>query len=225
MYREGVKPGQAIILNGVPRSGKSSIAAAIQDASEELWMNLGVDHFIRMTPLRYRPGIGLRPARIEQSSRGKRGTVEPWVPALYAAMYESIAAHIRFGLNVVTDVGHHDDYATPSGILYDCARRLAGLPVFFVGVRCPAGVVWERRRKTWLKGKEIPRDAPPPDPVHQWERAVHDPGIYDLEVDTSLLKPEECGRVIREHLERGPEPTAFRRLAAMERSYGGACGG
>ncbi|WP_257984379.1 hypothetical protein [Neobacillus cucumis] len=30
---------------------------------------------------------------------------------MYQAMYESIAAHSRLGLNVIVDVGHHDNYA------------------------------------------------------------------------------------------------------------------
>ena len=52
---------------------------------------------------------------------------------------DSVAAHSRLGLNVVVDVAHH----RPE-ILSDCARRLAGLPVLFVGVRCPLAVVIER---------------------------------------------------------------------------------
>src|SRR6185295_18609551 len=35
------EPGQIIILNGAPRSGKSSIVAVIQDTFDGLWMNLG----------------------------------------------------------------------------------------------------------------------------------------------------------------------------------------
>ncbi|MCU0502603.1 MAG: chloramphenicol phosphotransferase, partial [Anaerolineae bacterium] len=58
---EAYAPGQIIILNGVPRSGKSSIAAAIQQTFDGVWMNLGVDRFMQMTPARYLPGIGLRP--------------------------------------------------------------------------------------------------------------------------------------------------------------------
>jgi chloramphenicol 3-O-phosphotransferase len=50
MERDGA--GQIVILNGPPRSGKSSIAAEIQERFEGLWMNLGVDHFKQMT----RPG-------------------------------------------------------------------------------------------------------------------------------------------------------------------------
>lgn len=210
--------GQIIILNGAPRSGKSSIATAIQAASDELWMNLGVDRYIRITPEQYRPGIGLRPAGIEKMEEipfARREKIEALVSTMYAAMYESIAAHIRLGVNVVVDVGHHDNYDVPLGILYDCARRMEGLPVLFVGVRCPVEIVWERRRNTWLKEQRIPDDTPPPYSVHRWDREVHKPGIYDLQVDTAKMSPEECGQVILKHLNHGPKPTAFKRLAAM----------
>jgi len=199
-------PGQIIILNGAPRSGKSSIAAAIQQTYDGVWMNLGVDRFMQMTPARYLPGIGLRPG-------GERPDLEPLVLALYRAMYESIAAHSRLGLNVVVDVGHHDAYAAPRGILPDCARRLSSLPVLFVGVRCPIEIIMERRRATWGAGSAADEAISPP--VRLWQQAVHTPGIYDLEVDTSLLSSEACAEVIRQRLEHGPPPAAFQRLAAL----------
>ena len=55
-------PGQIVILNGTPRSGKSSIAAVIQETFDGVWMNLGVDRCIQMTPPRYQPGMGCGPA-------------------------------------------------------------------------------------------------------------------------------------------------------------------
>ena len=200
--------GKIVILNGVPRSGKSSIVVAIQETFDGPWMNLGVDTFKEhVTPKRYSPGIGLRPG-------GERQDIEPLVPILYAAMYESIAAHSRLGLNVVVDVGHHDAYATPRNILADSARRLRGLPVLLVGVRCPIEVIMERRRNTgWDKGSSA--DSPLPAAVHRWQREVHIPGIYDLEVDTSSMSPGECAEAIRRHLEADPAPSAFRRLAEM----------
>src|SRR5438874_10820930 len=111
------KPGQIVILNGAPRSGKSSIVAAIQETFEGLWMNLGGDVFVtQVTPKRYRPGMGLRP--------GEEGhKLAPLVAPLDAAMDESIAAHSRAGLNTVVDGGHHDR-AGPA----DSAPRPAGLP-------------------------------------------------------------------------------------------------
>ena len=199
--------GQIVILNGVPRSGRWSIVASIQLTFDGPWMNLGVDTFKEhVTPKRYSPGIGLRLG-------GERPDLEPLIVALYAAMYESIASHSRLGLNVVVDVGHHDAYAVPRGILADSARRLNGLPVLFVGVRCPTDVIMERRRNTgWDKGSS-------PDSVRvridRWQREVHTPAIYDMEVDTSSLSPGECAETIRRPLEDGQAPSAFQRLAAM----------
>ncbi len=191
------KIGQIVILNGAPRSGKSSIVAVIQDTFDGPWMNLGVDVFVR----------GLRPGEDDHE-------LAPLVPPLYAALYDSIAAHSRAGLNVIVDVGHHD-----AKILAESARRLAGLPVLFVGVRCPIEVVM-RRRNAGQAGREgeyaVGSDAEPvPSPVERWQSAVHIPGIYDLEVDTSVLSPAQCAAAIRRRLEDGPPPSAFRRLAEI----------
>ncbi|TGQ72695.1 MAG: chloramphenicol phosphotransferase [Mesorhizobium sp.] len=201
--------GQIIILNGAPRSGKSSIVRAIQDSFDGPWMNLGVDSYEQITPPRYRPGIGLRPG-------GERPDLEDLVRHFYAALYESIAAHTRLGLNVVVDVGHHDAYSKPLGILADCARRLAGLPVLFVGVRCPIEVVMERRAASEPGRGYVtasPGD-PVPSPVRLWQEEVLLPGLYDLEVDTSLLTPGGCADAIRKRLSDGSNrPTAFERLS------------
>jgi chloramphenicol 3-O phosphotransferase len=176
-------------------------------------MNLGVNVYARsITPPRFRPGIGLRPG-------AEQPEIEELVPLFYAALYESIAMHCAFGLNVVAELGHHDDYSRPLGILSDCARRLAELPVLFVGVRCPVDIVMERMRATEpdREGTETEAPAPEvvPEPVLRWQDAVHQPGIYDMEVDTSVLTPSECAEAIRWQLERGiPEPSAFQRLTA-----------
>jgi len=169
-------------------------------------MNLGVDRFKQMTPERYQPGIGLRPG-------GERPDLEPLIVILYRAMYEAIAQHSRLGLNVIVDVGHHDAYSIPCGILPNCAKQLAGLPVLFVGVRCPLEVIMQRRHATWNDVNAT--DGSIPQAVRLWQQAVHIPGIYDLEVDTLTLSSQECANMIRQHLENGPPPSAFQRLASM----------
>jgi chloramphenicol 3-O phosphotransferase len=202
------KPGQIIILNGAPRSGKSSIARAVQDGFDGVWVNLGVDAHIASLPVRFRPGIGLRPG-------GERPDIEALVPQFYAALYDSIAAHSRNGINVVADVGHHDSYARPLHLLEDCARRVKGLPVLFVGVRCPVDVIMARRTAggegLYLTGTP---DDPAPAPVRRWQEEVHVPGIYDLEVDTSRLSAEACAAKIKAQMQSGsPSASAFERLA------------
>ena len=131
--------GQIVILNGTPRSGKTSIAHSIQDTFEGIWVNMGVDPFKKLIhPKRYSPGIGFRP-----TSKGYP-ELEPIIIQLYEAMYESIAAHSRLGINVVVDVGHHDCYSTPLGIFRNCLMRIHRLPVFIVGIRCPVAQIMER---------------------------------------------------------------------------------
>ncbi len=207
--------GQIVVLNGAPRSGKSSIARAMQAKSDRPWMNLGVDVYIReITPPRYRPGLGLRPG-------AERPDLEPFVATSYLALYDSIAAHSRLGLDVVADVGHHDVYLNRLHILPRCARRLAGLPALFVGVRCSIETIMERRNQgeagredDYVRGSAL---EPVPPAVVAWQREVHRPGIYDLEVDTSTASPEECAASIFQHLhEGGISGAAFATLAERE---------
>ena len=206
-------PGQIVILDGAPRAGKTSIAEVIRDTFDGVWMNLGVDVFSHgVTPKRYQPGVGLRPGPGPYRG-GDRPELEALVPVLYAALYESIAAHSRLGLNVVCDVGHHG--AIHRHVLPDCARRLAGLPVLFVGVRCPIEEIMRRRN---LAGPNAgyavgSPEEPVPAPVLLWQEEVHKPGIYDLEVDTSRLSPEDCADQIRKRLAEGPPGSAFAQLA------------
>src|SRR5690606_991577 len=96
--------GQIIILNGTPRSGKSSIANVIQETFEGVWMNIGVDNYMKMIQQRFQPGIGLRPG-------GELPDLDPYIVQMYISMYECFAAHCRLGLYVVVDVGHHDGFS------------------------------------------------------------------------------------------------------------------
>lgn len=177
-------------------------------------MNLGVDVFSRwVTPANYQPGIGLRPG-------SKRPEIQALIPAMFAALYDSIAAHSRQGLNVIADIEHHDAYAEPLGVLVDSAKRLNGLPALFVGVRCPLAVIMQRRDATWPGWREGLRTiATPegeiPEPALRWQEEVHRPGIYDLEVDTSASTPEECAAAIQHRFDEGPVPAALRQLAGM----------
>jgi chloramphenicol 3-O phosphotransferase len=200
-------PGQVVILNGVPRAGKSSIARVMQETFPGVWMNLGVETHKSCTPSRFQPGIGLRPGRGQVAAE-----IEELVPVLFAALYESIAAHARLGLNVVVDIGHHDAYSRPKRILPNCARRLVGLPVLFVGVRCPVDVIWQRRAATWGQARgEVAPDVTAA--IVLGQEAVHAHGNYDVEVDTSVLSPDECAALISKRLADGPPGSAFHGLA------------
>jgi len=134
---------------------------------------------------------------------------------LYEALYESVIASCRLGLNVVVDVGHHDHYSRPLGMLERVAQRLEDLPAYLIGVRrpasgarCPVPVIMARRDggEPGREGRYVTSDAvgAVPQIVLRWERAVHDSGIYDLEVDTSSAPPGSCAVAIHRRLDEGP---------------------
>ena len=197
--------GRIVILNGVPRAGKSSIARAIVAGIPGNWVNLGVDAMAAGLPEALRPGIGLRPG-------GERPDLEPEVVRLYAELYDDIASRARAGFDVVVDVGHHDWYSRPLGILEASAQRLSGLDVLFVGVRCPIELIMARRNADPQGGYYAAGEGVP-EPVARWQEAVHQPGIYDLEVDTGAMTPEQCAEAIATVLASPSRPNAFERLA------------
>jgi chloramphenicol 3-O phosphotransferase len=211
------------VLNGTPRSGKSSTAAALQaDAVAGTWLILGVDALAAVLPEDVGPGIGLRPG-------GERPDLEDSVASLYAGLCATVAAWSRAGLNVAVDVGLHDDYSRPLGVLPKMAATLAGLPAYLVGVRCPVEVVMARRDAgagasagagagagAGTGGGRYLTSEPGggvPDAVLRWERAVHRPGLYDLEVDTSTISARECAAAVVRRVRAGP-PVAFAAVAA-----------
>ena len=150
--------------------------------------------------------MGLRPG-------GERPDLEPFVQQQFVRLYDSVAALSDVGTNVVVDVGHHDSYSRPLGTLTSAARRLSGYPAWLVGVRCPVEVIVSRRERdrteTYVARSD---DGAIAAAVLRWQVEVHRPGIYDLEVDTSVLAPEECVARIEEVVRAG-EPTALRRIA------------
>jgi chloramphenicol 3-O phosphotransferase len=197
-------PGQIVIFNGAPRSGKTSIVLELQGSAAGAWVNLGVDSSMAQLPEALRPGIGLRPG-------GERPELEELVVALYYGLWDSVAAHARVGVSVVVDVGLHESYSQPRMIRRDAARRLKGLPVLLVGVRCPLGVILERRAESWglsgAKGRQSN------EAVERWQTEVHAGLTYDLEVDTAVLTPAQCAEQVATRIENGPPGEAFARLA------------
>ena len=162
-----------------------------------------------VTPTPLRPGIGLRPG-------GERPDLEEAVVTLFDALYAAVLAWSRSGLRVVVDVGHHDDYARPLGILPRVARELRRRcrPTSWACAArsrwsCPGGMRTRQRRADYVRSEP---DGAIPDIVRRWERAVHDPGIYDLGVDTSTTSPAAGAEAILGRLRAGP-PVAFAALA------------
>ena len=192
MTQTAPAPGIIVILNGASSSGKTSLLRALQSLLDEPFLDAGIDKFIWMLPKRYLD----RPLWDEVLGLNVRAG--PAGHRLFSGMHHAIAALSRAGNHVLAD----HVLVEPRWVA-ECAALLAPLPAYLVGLRCPLEVLEQRERarkdRTWGQARD------------QFE-AVHSHVVYDLEVDTAQLGPEECARQVHAMLDSGEPPQAFRRL-------------
>jgi chloramphenicol 3-O phosphotransferase len=162
----------------------------------EPYLDVGIDKFIWMLPGRYleRPlwddVLGLA---ITAGETGHR---------LMHGMHLAIDTLARSGWNVVAD-----HVLVEESWLTECVALFADLPAYLVGIRCPLEVLVERERSR--KNRTLGQAAA------QFP-LVHRHGVYDLEVDTSLMSVEQCALAIKSRVESAVPPMAFKKLAKME---------
>ena len=173
--------GRVILLHGTSSSGKTTVARAVQEFSEEPWVRLGIDAFWNAVDERW----------MEHGSRAAEGfawmddaTIVPGPVGqrLAAGMRAAVAACARVGNDMLVD-----DVFVDADCLHGWRKELAGLHWLLVGVVAPLDVLEERER---TRGNRILGEA-----RAQFD-VIHRDIDYDLTVDTARLSPEECARKI-----------------------------
>ncbi|HEX6383410.1 MAG TPA: chloramphenicol phosphotransferase [Anaerolineae bacterium] len=195
--------GNIILLNGTSSSGKTNIVKALQEVMDEPYLDAGIDKFLWMLPSRYlNTALWHEVYEYVWPEDGRHEGLAikagPLGHRLMSGMHHAIAALSQAGNNVVAD----HVLAEPAWV-QECAELLAELPALFVGIRCPLAVLEQReknRRDRTLGQARAQLDL------------VHAHGIYDFEVDTSRYSALDCALQIKERVETGPPPMAFRRL-------------
>src|SRR5262249_31783979 len=152
-----------------------SVARALQDKLDELYLHVELDVFLRMVP----PGGWQREGgavmTLPEQGRGLETAFGPLCQTLFSGFHRSLAALGSSGNHLVVD-----DVLIERRWLREALEALSPYPVCFVGVRCPVEVAEDRER---ARGDRIVGTA-----RGQYEQ-VHAHGLYDVEVDTSLLTP------------------------------------
>lgn len=179
-----------IFLNGTSSSGKTTLLKALQKELPEPYLDMGIDKFIWMLPSRYLDHP------LWDDVLGKAHHSGPLGLTLFSGMHHAIAAAASRGNNVLAD-----HVFVEKAWVEECANLFARMNAYLIGVKCPLEVVEQREkdRKDRTLGQA----------KLQYE-VIHKYVAYDLEVDTSLLNPEECAEQVIERLQN--PPIAFRKL-------------
>lgn len=202
-----MQPATVLLLNGTSSSGKTSIAKVLQDIMDEPFLHTGIDHFLERWPQRYHvtsndPNAPLPDGYHWLTSADGRALQElrigPLGLQLEIGMYQAIAAFAAVGNHVIVD-----DVIFDPRTLAAAARALFQTHAFFIGIRCARAIAEQR---------EHARRDRFPGLVNAHYQQVHSHGIYDLEVDTSLLTPMECAQRVKQFLSERRQPTALHQL-------------
>jgi chloramphenicol 3-O-phosphotransferase len=206
--------GQIVLITGTSGSGKTTTCATFAKRAEECYLQFGMDLTVGT----------LIPGQYTMFGEKKE---EGYQPTQYgsacmtalSAMHAMIGAASRTGQNMVVD---HLMFVEPP-VLQDCIWRMADVPVLFVNLR-PSYEILEKRlteREIELPAQMVEALGGPDGvqllaeqlaEVRPWfyEHAYAN-DIYDLEIDSSALSPDEVCEHIEARLARGPG-TAFEEL-------------
>lgn len=177
-----------ILLNGTSSAGKTTLAKALQQIMDAPYLHVSVDDFEDMMP-----------------GREELGGAFEWQTVfnqVLSGFHRSLAALAAAGNNLVVDHVIVQG-VEPENWLSECLDQLAPFRVYFIGVHC---ALKELQRRELARGDREVGQA-----EGQMNR-VHRHGIYDLEVDTSVLTAEQCALQIKGLIESGARPEALARV-------------
>ncbi len=163
----------SIILNGTSSSGKSSIARAIQMQASVPYIHLQVDMLLGAIPWSNK----VVTENLDECFQTCINNFHRALPILITPPF--------FGI-IDTAILREDKYM-------ECLDSMGDLRYITVGVHCPVEVV--TRRELDRGDRKIGLAA------SQFER-VHSNRMYDIEVDTSTLTPEQAAETILCHIKR-----------------------
>jgi chloramphenicol 3-O phosphotransferase len=113
-------------------------------------------------------------------------------------MHRAMLALAENGFNLLAD-----HVLVEADWVQDCADLFASQRAYLIGIRCPLEVLEQREKER--------RDRTLGQARLQFP-LVHAHRLYDFEVDTSVEGVSVCARRIKDFLESGVEPLAFKRL-------------
>lgn len=198
-----MKKGKVIYLNGASSSGKTTIARSFRLQTKQPFLYLGLDTFIQMLPLGYfgqtEKSVDYMQQKHFVDSEGHDQVSQHYGPkgmGLIRTMYKTVANLAEENMNIVFDDVYWD--------LKLPAEIMQNVDVYLVSIYAPMDVLVERESKRPTRSAGVAR--------WQFPKMYPENRVYDLEIDTSRLAPEESVQEINNMLESGLAPTAFKKI-------------
>ena len=198
--------GKIILLSGPSSAGKSTLSKALQSVLAEPYWHLSLDMIWFMLP----------PQRPDPN----------WYPGMTAdhmkAFAHTVGSLTGLGINVIAETG----FFSPEEVAVFVAdvrgergegtsvragttncegasARLANRDILFVGVCCPLEEI--ERREVTRDDREVGYSRGHYDKIHGHSE-------YDIQVDTSVLTPEQAAAKVKETLESPSGPFVLSRI-------------
>jgi len=180
-------PGRIIFLNGASSSGKSTLAAALQDALDEPFLHVSSDQLV---------SAGVLPRR-----RDDGGPSDWWHemrPRFFAGFHRCLPALAQAGNDLIVE--HVIEFPAWRR---DLSALLTGLDVYLIGVHCDLEEI--DRREQERGDRKIGEGR-----THVTVDAIHTFGPYDLEVNTTAGITTELVTSTLQAWRRRPSDRALR---------------
>jgi chloramphenicol 3-O phosphotransferase len=184
--------GLILFLNGASSCGKSSIAKELQAMIEQPCFHLCIDDYL---------------GALQKDLWDRQEVVQREWRHIIGGFHAAAAAIARAGNLVIVDDVLEEEPPWVENLL----TLFEGLDVLFVGVHCPLAELEKREQERGDRKRGMAR--------LQFDQ-VHAQALYDVEVDTSKLSPQECAARIITYLGARQYPSAFERLRERFLSMG-----
>jgi chloramphenicol 3-O phosphotransferase len=202
-----------VLLNGIPGVGKTTVGGLLRDMLPGPCVFIDLDRFLEMLSPRY---VGEQPPADQGFlfARGNDGVVHlslgPIAKSFLSGFHNVVREFASANINVV--VAH---LMLNQEMLDECVSLWSAYPVLFVGLFCSWEVAEQRVLKRGGLALGLARATFATLNAHR---------IYDLELDTSAMEPNESAIRIRQCVLSGSQGGAFEqlvRISAAKRSSAG----
>jgi chloramphenicol 3-O phosphotransferase len=209
--------GTVVVLNGASSSGKATLAQALQESLDEMYLHVEMDFiFVAMETAGYNgpvqlgepvpPKLALGTAFIHDDWKFVRIEYGEYGQRAFNSFFPMVAALAGGGNNLIVDAFLAQPWMIPSA-----TASLAPLPAYLVGLQCSLD---ELERREHERGDRFPGIA------RAFAATVHaSVPFYDVEVDTGSSTTEHCVQTILTRVAAG-QPQALKALRAEGTTQG-----